>query len=246
MIIILIIIIYLGYERRMQQRIDNKVNDLDDKFKSVGNTINDLDDKFESMNNKLNNITNKLETINNKIYSVESFLVIYSLISNNQYYNIFEDLMNEGIKKCFGKKIKKYNLLYLASRDGYDAKDFHKKCDGKSFTVTLVITKENKIFGGFTELEWDQSGKSKEGSKGFIFSITNNKIYYNINHYFIDNKNLYGPSFDNWGFYIKSNYGYDETKNYGSSFDVSGEEYVLAGELKFLIKDYAVYQTEME
>ena len=125
--------------------MNNTINDLDDKFKSINNKTNDLDNNidnnFKSMNNKLNNITNKLETINNKVYSVESFLLIDSLISNNQYYNIFEDLMNEGIKKYFNKKIKKYNLLYLASRDGYDAKDFHEKYDGKSLTVTLVITK---------------------------------------------------------------------------------------------------------
>ena len=130
--------------------INNKTNDLDNNFSSMNNKVNDIimnnkvnniDNNFKSMNNKLNNITNKLETINNKVYSVESFLLIDSLISNNQYYNIFEDLMNEGIKKYFNKKIKKYNLLYLASRDGYDAKDFHEKYDGKSLTVTLVITK---------------------------------------------------------------------------------------------------------
>ena len=208
--------------------------------------VNILENNFKSTNKNVNNLENNIKSMNYKVNYIEDILENKPFISyiSIKDYNIFKNLMNEGIKKFFNKKIKKYNLLYLASTDGYDTKYFHEKCDGKSFTVTLVITKENKIFGGFTELEWDQSGEYKEGNKGFIFSITNNKIYYNKNYYYIDNEDYYGPSFDNNGFYIKSNYGYDRIKYYKNSFDVS-EEYFLARKSYFSIKDYAVYQIEL-
>ncbi len=154
--------------------------------------------------------------------------------------------MNEGIMNNFNKKIKKYNLLYLASRDGYDTEYFHKRCDGKAFTVTLVITEENKIFGGFTELEWNKNDGSKYGNKGFIFSLNNNKIFYNKNKYNIFNGDRIGPSFNYGGFDIYSKFGVDNTKNLKSNFDVSGIEYILAGKNYFSIKDYAVYQIELE
>ena len=86
----------------------------------------------------------------------------------------------------------------------------------------------------------------KEGNKSFIFSITNNKIYYNKNKYYIINDNLFGLIFGSNGFSIKYNYGYDMTKIGGTSFDVSGKEYVLAEKYEFSIKTYAVYQIELE
>ena len=85
----------------------------------------------------------------------------------------------EGIKRNFNKNITKFNLLYQASRDGYRSEDFHGKCDRKKNTVTLILSENYKIFGGFTDAEWDKNETYKKGNKGFLFSINNNKIYYN-------------------------------------------------------------------
>ena len=49
-------------------------------------------------------------------------------------------------------------LLYRGSRDGWHASDFHKCCDNKGPTVTLikVVTTDAKyIFGGYTDQSWD-------------------------------------------------------------------------------------------
>ena len=76
------------------------------------------------------------------------------------------------------KRIKEYKLLLKAKRDGFGTKDFHSKCDNKSYTVSFIKSKEGRRFGGFIDVEWDQSDY-KEGSNGFIFSLDNNEIYYN-------------------------------------------------------------------
>ena len=205
---------------------------------------NDIDNQFKSINNKINN---NIDIIYSSIINKNIFLPSLSFFRKYDInkINIFISLINEGIKKNFNKRIKCYKLLYQASIDGYDNKDFHRKCDGKNFTITLVISDKDKIFGGFTEIEWNQDGEYIYGYKGFIFSINNNKIYYTKNNgnYSIY-RSKYGPKFYN-GFSIEDKFGNDKTYGY-SEFELEGKEYVLAGEFYYSIKDYAVYQIELE
>ena len=65
------------------------------------------------------------------------------------------------------------------SINGSSSKDFHKYCDNKGPTLTLVKTTKNKIFGGFTPLNWDsaQSDKKDEKNETFIFSLNLMKKY---------------------------------------------------------------------
>ena len=44
------------------------------------------------------------------------------------------------IKLCDLKSDSKWKLLYRASRDGFSAKDFHKKCDKKNRTLSIIKT----------------------------------------------------------------------------------------------------------
>ena len=45
-------------------------------------------------------------------------------------------------------------LLYRASRDGWSSSDFHRLCDDKGPTITVVKVGKN-VFGGYTEQSWD-------------------------------------------------------------------------------------------
>ena len=45
-------------------------------------------------------------------------------------------------------------LLYRGSKDGWAAADFHRLCDNKGPTVTLVKSSAGRISGGFTTLSW--------------------------------------------------------------------------------------------
>jgi hypothetical protein len=44
----------------------------------------------------------------------------------------------------------KFQKIYDAATDGWDAKDFHRCCDKKGWTLTIVKTTKDFIFGGFT------------------------------------------------------------------------------------------------
>ena len=111
------------------------------------------------------------------------------------------------------------------------------------------MLKEGRRFGGFTDVEWDQSSY-KTGSNDFIFSLDNNEIYYNKN----SNHNIYccsndGPAFGRGHDFCisdncdKNNNSYD---NSGNCYDTKGKKYALAGTQNFYVEDYKVYKIELE
>ncbi len=67
-------------------------------------------------------------------------------------------------------------LLYRATRDGFTAKAFHEKCDGKANTVTIIKTDGNYVFGGYTSAKWNSDGKYVNDPNAFIFSLRRNGI----------------------------------------------------------------------
>jgi len=70
-------------------------------------------------------------------------------------------------------------LLYRGSRDGMDGKAFHKLCDGKENTFTVIKTKFQdsdriSIIGGYLDKPWHSNGGFIHSTESFIFSITKN------------------------------------------------------------------------
>ena len=51
------------------------------------------------------------------------------------------------------------NLLYKATRDGFSGLNFNEKCNGKKNTFVVVKNEHDKVFGGFTPLEWKKPTK---------------------------------------------------------------------------------------
>ena len=62
-----------------------------------------------------------------------------------------EQKLVELIELCEFSPNDKWSLLYRGTRDGFDGRDFHSRCNGKSNTLTIIKPKESSnIFGGFT------------------------------------------------------------------------------------------------
>jgi hypothetical protein len=82
-------------------------------------------------------------------------------------------------------KTKQFALLWRGSRDGFDARDFHSRCDGHANTLTVSLDTDGNIFGGFTPLKWESrkwnGKKGKENNclkadaslKSFLFTLKN-------------------------------------------------------------------------
>ena len=67
-------------------------------------------------------------------------------------------------------------LLFRSSRDGASAADFHRLCDGKGATVTLILDKDGNVFGGYTVQQWDDAdaeGMFVGDVNACVFTIVN-------------------------------------------------------------------------
>jgi hypothetical protein len=155
-----------------------------------------------------------------------------------------------------------WDILYRASRDGFDSMNFHSKCDGKSPTLTLLKAKQTGfIFGGYTGACWEGDEIQKFDSNSFIFSLTNKEnlsCKINSTNY---SKSIFcaaesGPSFGGGDIHIEDN---SNTSNLFNSFSDLGDVYnhprydygtdearsFLAGSYYFQLEEMEVYQKRL-
>ena len=109
-------------------------------------------------------IIGKIE-INDSIFSIKS-----SIIQDNKNY--INSIIN-WIEESINKKITKFELIFKNRENGTESNDFHKFCDKKGPSFVLIKTIKNKIFGGFTPINWDKigNGTKDKNAQTFIFSL---------------------------------------------------------------------------
>jgi hypothetical protein len=68
-------------------------------------------------------------------------------------------------------------LLWQGSRDGFGAREFHRRCDGHANTLTVIEDTAGNVFGGFTPIAWESppfpSRRCDAGRKSFRFMARN-------------------------------------------------------------------------
>ena len=164
---------------------------------------------------KENNIKlqKELKEVKERVSKLEEKLK-YNLNSNiieekSQFDFIFKRLKQVKLNKNNNQiEIKKVfpKLLYRASKDGDNAKDFHLKCDKYKNTLIIIKTKKGLIFGGFTSESWDGKGDKKD-ENAFCFSLDKKKIYNWVkgkSSIFVSPET--GPTFGNCIFEIKDKF----------------------------------------
>ncbi len=67
----------------------------------------------------------------------------------------------------------KWELIYRATRDGFEASKFHSKCDNKPNSLVVIKSCNGNVFGGYTQQSWHQNGVYKNDPTAFIFSLIN-------------------------------------------------------------------------
>ena len=252
-ILFILFMFYINYHNNnLEKEIETMNSSYKNNFNNISKEMEKIKEEVETMNSgyntTFNNISKEIKNIGKKVEII--YLDFYDFVDYTPITR-FKDIIKKGIKNNFNKNIKEHKLLYQASRDGFCSEDFHKRCDGKKNTVTLIKDTNDRIFGGFTDAEWDKSNTYKEGNKGFIFSINDKKIYYNKNSdYNIFCDKDYGPIFGDGVLVIKNNcnehnYNCDWT-DFKHAYDTPNGQKSLAGEGNFKVIDYRVYQIELE
>jgi len=147
----------------------------------------------------------------------------------------------------------KFQRIYDSATDGWGAIDFHRRCNKKGWTLTIVETTKNFIFGGFTTAEWVSSTFAKPCSQSFLFSVNEGRKYPNT----LGGRDAIRCDFDQC-----ATFGYggneleidSESNDVGENFcNANGKTFKLpaagknggpsmnGGEKKFLVKHFEVY-----
>jgi hypothetical protein len=79
-------------------------------------------------------------------------------------------------------RAKRFNLLWRGSRDGFTAQEFHRHCDGRANTLTLIADTNGTVFGSFTPVKWESRvvtafgencRKGDDSLRSFLFTLQN-------------------------------------------------------------------------
>lgn len=174
-----------------------------------------IENKIKDISDKLNFYTPYLDKEKGDTHKKRSFNETSSIINNDiSKQNIIFEWIKDKIKKTSIE----FELIFKMSINGNSAYDFHEHCDDVGPTLILIKTNKDKIFGGFTPLNWKEENekgvKYDESNETFIFSLNLMKKYDMIdfkNKEAIKCWNKMGPIFSN-------DFGLSENLKKGESY----------------------------
>ena len=229
----------LEEEKEKNDELKHIVDDLIEERNQTRKVINDLIKWKENNENK--------KEIDHSSHEVDS------LIFNNQDIHLISDRLTN--KEELKDKNVIFNLIYRASRDGADANSYHKMCDGKTNTISVVQTVKGNKFGGYTETLIENGNLSYKDPNAFVFSLNKHKIYENLNKdgNVIRHYKGYGPyfvggfiTFDSQFYNNNNNFVYDRTSS-SNFFSNNEKEYEINnGEQFFTIRELEVFEIFLE
>ncbi|CAF1301327.1 unnamed protein product [Didymodactylos carnosus] len=99
-------------------------------------------------------------------------------VSQNQLFiggTLLADKQHQSkLNEFYGTPHQQWELIYKATRDGFETNNFHCKCDGKSPTIVLIQSKNGGyLFGGYTAVPWSSQRTAIRDPTAFIFTLTN-------------------------------------------------------------------------
>ena len=105
-------------------------------------------------------------------------------------------MIKKAVENRINKKIKSIKKWNRATVDGGDADIFHSKCNNIPNTLTIIKSKGNRRFGGFTSEAWESRLIFKNDKNAFLFSLDKKNIYsYKNDGCAIFCYNKFGPCF---------------------------------------------------
>ncbi|KAJ5078882.1 e3 ubiquitin-protein ligase [Anaeramoeba ignava] len=226
-------------EKEEKEKLQNQISNIVGKIGFIDFTNQELEDtlKEDIIPNQISQKLIQLQLLQNDKEKLIEFIELIQKENQNSFIfksrflsdsEIIKDI--EYVKKLqewindndFFYKMKKG---FSAKRDGFDSQNWHKAVDRKGKTLVIIKTKDNFIFGGFTQVGWtkDKSKWREEDkndsngniidSNAFIFSLRNDKgdrkpekftIKKGMEQYAIYYDSYFGPIFGGCDIWIDS------------------------------------------
>ena len=150
----------------------------DDKWREIQMECDTMMERIKAFDDQLTEIILSDEvigfrpcsrrTVLEDIFGILDLPNFDSLIINN--YQLDNTMISLCSRLC---DTNSFELLYRASRDGFEAAAFHAKCDNQPKTLTVIRTTKGFIFGAYTSVAWDSTSGFKDDPYAFIYSLVN-------------------------------------------------------------------------
>ncbi|KAJ5069651.1 pep-cterm sorting domain-containing protein [Anaeramoeba ignava] len=172
----------------LKSEIENKNKEIKEKDKSNQYFQSEIKEKDKEIEKKDKEI-GRMKPVFDKYLEYEKYLEFKKnfpqfadseIITNEEYAKKLQEWINDN-------DFSKMKLGFSAKINGFDSEIWHSICDNKGKTLIIIKTKDNFIFGGFTQVGWTKD-KSKwreedrnkyygfiKDSNAFIFSLRNDK-----------------------------------------------------------------------
>jgi len=231
------------------------INELIEKCNLQEKKINELNIRMKNLEEENTKIKNDLKEIVKKEINEMKIELEKKLIKELKEINPIIDSTSRIINKELFKKLNnwinptkslQFQLIFTASINGDNSKDFHKNCDGKGPTVTIVKGKNGYIFGGYVTVPFSSDNQSHYDENAFLFSLTNLKKFpIKIKEQAVMHISSWGPYIgfpDNCDLAIfsrclKNSKSYCEPKSY----DFNRVDLIGSTDKYFQVDDYEVY-----
>lgn len=169
------------------------------KLKKAAKNNQILKEENENLKDRLYLIEKKLEELKNNFENYTNMMNLNCLynsfdITAFKLENIFNNLkngiikqreelwlINKGIKKLFNKNIENFICKYKSQNDEIDVSEFQKNLDNLTYSIIIVVTKDNKSFGSFYKKEKDIHLQMNNFQQNNIQNIQNIQNFQNIN-----------------------------------------------------------------
>ncbi|KAJ5071394.1 hypothetical protein M0811_10237 [Anaeramoeba ignava] len=225
--------------QQMKIEIENKEKEIEEKWKKE---VENKEKEIEKMKPVFDQYQMEIELRKNFPQFSET-----EIVKDIEYVKKLQEWINDN---DFFSKMKKG---FSAKRDGFNSQNWHKAVDGKGKTLVIIKTKQNFIFGGFTQVGF-KSGNTGyiNDSNAFIFSLRNDKgdripAKFTIKEpqYAIYSSLSYGPWFG-YGSDFElnsnlqpgySNFGYSYNLPNGITYQSNEAQSYLAGSYKSWVVD---------
>ncbi|CAF4312820.1 unnamed protein product, partial [Rotaria sordida] len=120
----------------------------------------------------------KDETLFNSLLIEAEYFRLHSLIDKLTEIpfpngTLLQKEHQKKLNEFYGKTNQRWELIYKATRDGFDANTFHSRCNNKGPTMTIIQSNNNYLFGGYTTIPWTSDDSYKNDTTAFLFTLTN-------------------------------------------------------------------------
>ncbi|KAJ5073694.1 pep-cterm sorting domain-containing protein [Anaeramoeba ignava] len=153
--------------QQMKIEIEEKwKKEVEEKEKENQQMKIEIEEKWKKEVEKMKPIFDEIEEMKKQFQSFWNSEIVQDI----EYVKKLQEWINDN---DFFSKMKKG---FSAKRDGFNSQNWHKAVDGKGKTLVIIKTKQNFIFGGFTQVGFKSAnGEWSNDSNAFIFSLRNDK-----------------------------------------------------------------------